>query len=437
MPLSLGTQVLSEAQTESAPLTANSAGQSSYGAAGAFSINRFPTVLAPLFDSDDAIQKKQKGLKYGFLERPSFFLYLLNLPWSHLLLFSIASYVAVVTVFAVLYFLWGEFCDAGHSQLHAANQSNTTFSSYENPKVLSYYFSIVSLAANGGYLSEPEEMINASHACFTGRTVLVGMCSYTNIVFVGLVAALLVGKAASKEKLGKRILFSDSCVMDAVENDPNVEGILSFRVADLEPQNAVLQGTLKLYLVKVESGEGIEKSEASLTSSSDEDDDVWVTLRKKAEGCLASHSGSTSRAQTSIEELEWSCEEEKKLPERGSSTRDRSLLLWYPGTITHQINGKSPLHAYFHSIFASEAAEVEPPYVIPFQLIAVYEAVEQSSGGLICGRKVYTPQSIQQSKRFSRQLIRVDPSTAKVNVDFYFFNALRRSRKYSRSLNKV
>jgi len=161
-------------------------------------------LLAPLFTVDGHLQHEVEGVNNFRFKRLVLFDWVVSLPWRYVWMLSISAYVGVVSAFAVLYNIWGSLCGGW------LNKRGTT-------TVVSYYFSIVSLAANGGYLSEPPEMVDSGNACFVGRTVLVGACSFTNILFVAVVAALVVSKVSNRERWSRRVLFSEYCTLQEVE----------------------------------------------------------------------------------------------------------------------------------------------------------------------------------------------------------------------------
>lgn len=135
-----------------------------------------------------------------------------------------------------------------------------------------------------------------------------------------------------------------------------------------------------------------------------------------------------------------------------------SLHLWYPVVISHHIDRSSPLFRFLYDrwLYQQEAASREEEgalnededdddnddeiqkmnhyrflpkntasrYFAPFQVVAVYEAVEQGTGAAILAKKTFTPYDIIQSYRFSSKLVQLDDTRGTVELDYHYFNTM-------------
>ncbi|EPY16963.1 hypothetical protein AGDE_16513 [Angomonas deanei] len=189
-----------------------------------------------IFDDEGNLNFQQVGVHSFHFKSLSIFYLLRSQSWKTLLSFSISLYLLVVLLFTLCYYGWSYVCGA---------HEGTSF-------ISSLYFSVVSLAANGGYMGEDDdEMTDPLSVCYRGRAILVMMCSYVNIIFVGLVAALVVGKAEYTGKLGNRIVFSDFCTLVPVPGRLD-RWKISFRMANVENSKPIAQGRLRLFVVSAE-----------------------------------------------------------------------------------------------------------------------------------------------------------------------------------------
>ncbi|EAN93250.1 hypothetical protein C3747_128g11 [Trypanosoma cruzi] len=191
-----------------------------------------------VFDEKGCLTTREVGVKRFQFARLSIFYMIRSLTWPVLCTYLLLLYIAILFAFAMVYFIWGNVCGA-----------------WEDAKwVTALYFTIVSLAANGGYFGEPTDtMLQPDHTCFTGRTVLVMLLSYTNIIFVGIVAALVVGKAEYGGRLSQRIVFSDFCSLTSVPGRRDRCWRLTFRMANSDKQKPIAHGRLRLFIVTAES----------------------------------------------------------------------------------------------------------------------------------------------------------------------------------------
>ncbi|EKF26801.1 hypothetical protein MOQ_009493 [Trypanosoma cruzi marinkellei] len=190
-----------------------------------------------MFDEKGCLTTREVGVKRFQFARLSIFYTLRSLTWPVLCTYLLLIYIAILFAFAMVYFIWGNLCGAWVD----ANW------------VTALYFTIVSLAANGGYFGEPENtMLQPDHICFTGRTVLVMLLSYANIIFVGIVAALVVGKAEYGGRLSQRIVFSDFCSLTSVSGRRDRCWQLTFRMANSDKQKPIAHGRLRLFIVTAE-----------------------------------------------------------------------------------------------------------------------------------------------------------------------------------------
>ncbi|CCW62194.1 unnamed protein product [Phytomonas sp. EM1] len=187
------------------------------------------------FDAEGNMTTKQTGTHTFFLKQQTLFYLLRSYPWSWLMVISIALYLALVAWITTLYYSWAWACGVKES----------------TSAITSLYFTVVSLAANGGYMGEAASMGNPSNVCYYGRTVIVMLASFTNIVFVGLVAALFVGKAESTAKFANRIVFSHFCTLARAPRQRNVWH-LKFRMANIASQKPLAQGQLRLFCILAE-----------------------------------------------------------------------------------------------------------------------------------------------------------------------------------------
>lgn len=189
----------------------------------------------PIFDKRGKMTTKQIGVHDFHLRKQATFYWLRSHSWLSLISLSMLLYVGVLTGISVVYLIWSLSCGA---------HGDTNF-------VGAFYFTVVSLAANGGYMGESELMTDPTGVCYYGRTALVMMCSYANIIFVGLIAALVVSKAESSSKLASRVVFSRYCTLTAVPGHVDVWR-LSFRLANLDNQQPLAHGRLRLFVVSTE-----------------------------------------------------------------------------------------------------------------------------------------------------------------------------------------
>ncbi|KEG08352.1 hypothetical protein DQ04_07391010 [Trypanosoma grayi] len=190
-----------------------------------------------VFDEEGCLTTREIGVKRFQFARLSIFHTLRSLPWSILITYSILVYLAILFVCSVVYFTWAHACGASEGVTWAA----------------ALYFTVVSLAANGGYVGEQmDTMISPIHVCFVGRTIIVMVLSYTNIIFVGLVAALVVGKAEYSGKLGQRVVFSDFCSLTVVPGRRDHCWRLTFRMANSMGQKPVAHGRLRVFIISAE-----------------------------------------------------------------------------------------------------------------------------------------------------------------------------------------
>lgn len=202
-----------------------------------FARRRYQTTIGgqvPVFDANGNLTTSQTGVNMFRFRSLSLFYFFRAQPWTALITYSILLYLLIVLLITVAYYLWGMYCGAGMNM------------------VASIYFTVVSLAANGGYLGEDvDTMTDSTHMCYRGRTVIVMVCSYVNIVFVGLVAALVVGKAEYTGKLGHRVVFSEFCTLTSI---PGRVGHyrLNFRMANVDNNIPLAHGKLRLFCVTAE-----------------------------------------------------------------------------------------------------------------------------------------------------------------------------------------
>lgn len=187
-----------------------------------------------VFDYDGNLTTQQIGVNMFRFRSLVPFYFLRSQSWTVLITYSILMYIAIVWVVTAAYYLWGWACGGDRSLVGAI------------------YFTVVSLAANGGYMGEDEEtMMDPSHICYRGRTLIVMVCSYVNILFVGLVAALVVGKAEYAGKLGHRVVFSDLCTLTNVPGRVD-QWRLAFRMANVDNLKPLAHGKLRLFCVTAE-----------------------------------------------------------------------------------------------------------------------------------------------------------------------------------------
>ncbi|RNF23951.1 uncharacterized protein Tco025E_02688 [Trypanosoma conorhini] len=190
-----------------------------------------------VFDEDGGLRTREVGVKRFQFARLSVFYTLRSLTWPLLCTYLFLLYLAVLFVFAALYLAWGDACGAWQ---------DTTWTT-------ALYFTVVSLAANGGYFGEPADtMLSPAHPCFSGRTFLVMMLSYTNIIFVGLVAALVVGKAQYSGRLGQRVVFSEFCSLTPLPGHRGRRWGLTFRMANSSARQPLAHGRLRVFIVTAE-----------------------------------------------------------------------------------------------------------------------------------------------------------------------------------------
>ncbi|KAG5510554.1 hypothetical protein JKF63_06851 [Porcisia hertigi] len=188
----------------------------------------------PVFDYSGRLTTDQVGVNTFRFRSLSLFYFFRSQRWRALITYSIALYLTIVLLISAVYYAWGLVCGAGMSA------------------VSSIYFTVVSLAANGGYMGEDEStMTDPTHICYSGRTAIVMVCSYVNIVFVGIVAALVVGKAEYTGKLGHRIVFSDLCTITNIPGQVD-RWRLVFRMAHADNKIPLAHGRLRLFCVTAE-----------------------------------------------------------------------------------------------------------------------------------------------------------------------------------------
>ena len=196
-----------------------------------------PTNLSgqvPIFDVNGSLTTSQTGVNMFRFRSLSLFYFFRAQSWTVLITYSILLYLFIVLIITAAYYLWAMYCGAGLNM------------------VASIYFTVVSLAANGGYLGEDEDtMTDSTHVCYRGRTAIVMVCSYVNIVFVGLVAALVVGKAEYTGKLGHRVVFSDFCTLTSIPGRVG-QYRLNFRMANVDNNIPLAHGLLRLFCVTAE-----------------------------------------------------------------------------------------------------------------------------------------------------------------------------------------
>ncbi|KAG5485484.1 hypothetical protein LSCM1_07569 [Leishmania martiniquensis] len=192
------------------------------------------TGQVPVFDYDGNLTTQQRGVHTFRFRSLSLFYFFRSQPWMALITYSVMIYVIIVLLIAAVYYAWGTACGAVMNVVSAI------------------YFTVVSLAANGGYMGEDgATMTDATHMCYRGRTAIVMVCSYVNIVFVGLVAALVVSKAECTGKLGHRVVFSDFCTLASVPGRAD-QWRLVFRIANVDNHIPLARGTLRLFCVTAE-----------------------------------------------------------------------------------------------------------------------------------------------------------------------------------------
>lgn len=150
------------------------------------------------------------------------------------------------------------------------------------------------------------------------------------------------------------------------------------------------------------------------------------------------------RVHLRVQEMRWTCAEETYL-DHGDSGQ---LSLWYPATITHTIDERSPLYAFmqqpavaaslregpgtFFNSARSEDSSVHPTSLQNgpdsarhrFQLVAVFDATEMESGSTITAKRTYTTVDIVAHYKFSDRLVHMQPENGEVMLDFHYFNAL-------------
>lgn len=192
------------------------------------------TGQVPVFDYNGNLTTNQVGVNTFRFRSLSLFYFFRSQPWKVLLTYSAVLYLLIVLLITCAYYVWGVACGAG---------MNT---------VMAVYFTVVSLAANGGYMGEDVgTMADSTHVCYRGRTVIVMVCSYVNILFVGLMAAVVVGKAEYAGKLGHRVVFSDFCTLTSVPGRVD-QWRLVFRMANVDNHIPLAHGKLRLFCVTAE-----------------------------------------------------------------------------------------------------------------------------------------------------------------------------------------
>ncbi|GET86301.1 hypothetical protein, conserved [Leishmania tarentolae] len=188
----------------------------------------------PVFDFNGSLTTRQVGVHTFRFRSLSLFYLFRSQSWTALITYSIALYLLIVLLITGAYYTWGVACGAAMNMVSAI------------------YFTVVSLAANGGYMGEDgDTMTDATHMCYRGRTAIVMACSYVNILFVGLVAALVVSKAEHTGKLGHRVVFSDFCTLTTVPGRVD-QWRLVFRVANVDNHIPLARGKLRLFCVTAE-----------------------------------------------------------------------------------------------------------------------------------------------------------------------------------------
>ncbi|CAC9453862.1 conserved hypothetical protein [Leishmania infantum JPCM5] len=192
------------------------------------------TGQVPVFDYNGRLTTRQVGVHTFRFRSLSLFYFLRSQPWTVLITYSVVLYLIIVLLITAAYYAWGVECGAAMNAVSAI------------------YFTVVSLAANGGYMGEDgDTMTDATHMCYRGRTAIVMVCSYVNILFVGLVAALVVSKAEYTGKLGHRVVFSDFCTLATVPGRVD-QWRLVFRVANVDNHIPLARGKLRLFCVTAE-----------------------------------------------------------------------------------------------------------------------------------------------------------------------------------------
>lgn len=151
------------------------------------------------------------------------------------------------------------------------------------------------------------------------------------------------------------------------------------------------------------------------------------------------------RVHLRVQEMRWTCAEETYI-DRGDNGQ---LSLWYPATITHTIDERSPLYSFMQLPYVaaslkegpstmfgsarSDDSRVHPPSLganTPdakrhrFQLVAVFDATEMESGSTITAKHTYTTVDIVAHYKFSDRLVHMQPESGEVMLDFHYFNAL-------------
>ncbi|CCW69528.1 unnamed protein product [Phytomonas sp. Hart1] len=194
-----------------------------------------PDVKVRAFDKQGNMTTKQCGMASFYLRQTTLFYFIRSYPWSWLMVISIVFYLVLVMGITGLYYGWAWACGGPDS----------------TSAITSLYFTVVSLAANGGYMGEAASMENPSNVCYYGRTFIVMLASFTNIILVGLIAALVVGKAESTGKFGNRIIFSNFCTLTrATWQQKTWE--LKFRMANIASKKPLAQGQLHLFCIFLE-----------------------------------------------------------------------------------------------------------------------------------------------------------------------------------------
>nr|CCC95806.1 unnamed protein product [Trypanosoma congolense IL3000] len=150
---------------------------------------------------------------------------------------------------------------------------------------------------------------------------------------------------------------------------------------------------------------------------------------------------SSSEVSIRVEELSWSCSEEKH-----TNGQDGRLLLWFPVNITHTINRYSPLYRYMknnalcHTAAPPGTSQLEScstaspkgkgnsdsGTVCPFnfQLVVMFDASETDIGRSLTARHTYSAEEIIKHYRFSNKVIRVAPDKSEIVVDYHYFNEM-------------
>ena len=336
-------------------------------------------AAVPLFNSDGALTCRLNGVDVLEFSKKTVFYTLITQSWRMLFAGTVGVYLAVVAIFAAVYYVMSFLCSA-------------------NPSIVtSVYFVVVSISANGGYLGEDPHVLPGS-SCFTYRTYVVLACSYMNIVMGAILAALLVAKATTNVNLAHRIVFSHFAVITEEHTEGNKSReMLEFRIACVA-HHALIHGRLRLYVITNHQHLGKVSRPLGQTTVRlmDEElreaphrDDVFVRTY----------------------ELSWSCKEEC-LRNAGD------LNLWYPCTIVHPIDSHSPLHGLVKTSNALGA-----DWTHAFQVIAVFEGTDPYTGGLIEAKRVFPPQQILRHYGFTaKTLMSIDPARNDVIVNFKGFN---------------